>query len=65
MKTRRKAVRLLLMVIVLFALVATIVSLNLYAAKCTNGKQTCEGDCCKATPLECVAGPCDVIFPQY
>jgi hypothetical protein len=64
MRRRKKALRLLLFVSVLLILTAGIVSFSLHAAKCTNGVDTCEGDCCKASALGCEAGPCDVIFPQ-
>lgn len=71
MKLKSKGlIGLTVIAIAVFLLVVTIVPFNLDAAeggttsKCTNGTETCEGECCKATALGCEAGPCSVIFPQ-
>ena len=60
----RRICLVVLTVFVIFILVASVATLKLDAAKCTNGKQTCEGECCKVTALDCIAGPCDIVLPQ-
>jgi len=48
----------------LFIFVLTFTVIGIKAATCSGGGQTCEGPCCCATSQGCIAGPCNIIFPE-
>jgi len=59
---KKKIVRVMIMALFIFVLTFTVIGIK--AATCSGGGQTCEGPCCCATSQGCIAGPCNIIFPE-